>query len=219
MTSRLFFIDHLRAALVILVVLHHLAVVYGEGESFYYVEPPNKESLTYLVLIVFVLLNQAWFMGALFLIAGYFTPGSFDRKGSGSFLKNRLLRLGIPLIFFYFVLNPISMIGLYLEPAPRIGEPLTWNNFWQAYPYLLGMGPMWFVAMLLIFSFVYAAWRRLPGNRTPPPTDEASPPGYLGIGVFILTGFGPICAHLTIFLMSRTGVQLSPLAPKLVGSF
>ena len=36
-TSRLFFIDHLRAALVILVVLHHVALVYGASvEGYYY---------------------------------------------------------------------------------------------------------------------------------------------------------------------------------------
>jgi glucan biosynthesis protein C len=185
-TSRLFFIDHLRAALVILVVLHHLAIVYGEGVSFYYVEPPNKDSLTYLVLLVFVLVNQAWFMGTFFLLAGYFTPGSYDRKGPGSFLKDRLLRLGIPLIIFYFVLNPISSIGLYLEPAPRITGPLTWQSYWQAYPYLLGLGPLWFVAMLLIFTFGYAAWRRLTRNRTSSSMSKSSLPSYLRIGIFIL---------------------------------
>ena len=74
-TSRLFFIDHLRAALVILVVLHHVALVYGAGAPFYYVEPPFNDPLAFLVLLVFVLFNQAWFMGALFLIAGYFTGG------------------------------------------------------------------------------------------------------------------------------------------------
>ncbi|MCB0110309.1 MAG: acyltransferase family protein, partial [Caldilineaceae bacterium] len=95
-TARLFFIDHLRAALVILVVLHHVAVIYGEGTAFYYVDPANRESLTSLLLVVFALANQAWFMGALFLLAGYFTPGSYDRKGAGAFLKDRLLRLGIP---------------------------------------------------------------------------------------------------------------------------
>ena len=64
--SRLFFVDHLRAALVILVVLHHLAIVYGEGLSFWYVDPPRTESLAGFALVLFVLFNQAWFMGALF---------------------------------------------------------------------------------------------------------------------------------------------------------
>jgi glucan biosynthesis protein C len=183
-TSRLFFIDHLRAALVTLVVLHHVALVYGAGAPFYYVEPPFNDPLAFLALLVFVLFNQAWFMGALFLIAGYFTPGSFDRKWSGAFLKGRLLRLGIPLIFFFFVLSPISSIGYWQMPASLTGitNPLSW----QAYPYLLGMGPLWFVALLLIFDFGYAAWRRLARNRASSSTSESSNPSYPGVGIFIL---------------------------------
>jgi len=183
-TSRLFFIDHLRAALVILVVLHHVALVYGAGAPFYYVEPPFTDPLAYIVMLVFVLFNQAWFMGALFLIAGYFTPGSFDRKGSGSFLKGRLVRLGIPLIIWIFVISPISSIGYWQMPAELTGitNPLTW----QAYPFLLGLGVAWFLALLLIFNFGYAAWGWLTRNRTPSPESEYSPPGYLGIGIFIL---------------------------------
>jgi glucan biosynthesis protein C len=183
-TSRLFFIDHLRAALVILVVLHHLALVYGGIPPFYYFEPPTNDPLAGLLALVFVLFNQAWFMGAFFLLAGYFTPGAYDRKGPGSFLKGRLLRLGIPTVLFIFVLSPLSSIGYYLMPASLTGitTPLTW----QAYPRLLGLGPLWFVAMLLIFSFGYAVWRRLTRNRTPSSTSEPSPPSYLHIGAFIL---------------------------------
>lgn len=183
-TSRLFFLDHLRAALVILVVLHHLAVIYGAVAPFYYAEPPLNDALAFLILLVFVLSNQAWFMGALFLISGYFTPGSFDRKGSSSFLKNRLIRLGIPLIVFIFILSPISSIGYWQMPSSLTGitAPLTW----AMYPNLLGMGPMWFVALLLVFDFGYAAWRWLTRNRTSSSGSESSPPTYLGLGAFIL---------------------------------
>ncbi len=183
-TSRLFFIDHLRTFLVILVVLHHVAAAYGSGAPFYYVEPPIKDPLAFLLLLMFTLVNQSWFMGALFLLAGYFTPGSFDRKGPGSFLKDRLLRLGAPLIIFIFVLSPISSIGYWQMPASLTGitTPLTW----QVYPHLLGMGPLWFVAMLLIFDFGYAAWRMLTRNRSSYSMSKSSPPSYLLIGVFIL---------------------------------
>jgi glucan biosynthesis protein C len=183
-TSRLFFVDHLRAALVILVVLHHLALIYGGIPPFYYFEPPTNDPLAGLLALVFVLFNQAWFMGAFFLVAGYFTPGSYDRKGPGPFLRGRLLRLGIPIVLFIFVLNPISSLGTYLMPPSLTGitTPLTW----QAYPRLLGLGPLWFVAMLLVFDFGYAAWRALTGNRAPSSPSGHSLPGYLRIGVFIL---------------------------------
>jgi glucan biosynthesis protein C len=188
-TSRLFFIDHLRVALAILVVLHHVAIVYGAVlPMFYYLEPPFSspgviDPLAYLALMVFSLFNQAWFMGAFFLLAGYFMPGSFDRKGPATFLKDKLVRLGIPLVVFCFVLNPVSWLGLWLMPATLTG--ITTPPTWQTYLRFMGLGPLWFVAMLLIFSFGYAAWRMLTRNRTSSSTSK-SPPGYLGIGIFVV---------------------------------
>ena len=182
--TRLYFLDHLRAALVILVVLHHVALVYGAGAPFYYVEPPLTEPLAYLALLVFILLNQAWFMGARFLIAGYFTPRSFDRKGAGSFLKSKLVRLGIPLAVWIFIISPLSSIGFWYIPSEFTGisDPLTI----QAYPFLLGLGVAWFLALLLIFNFGYAGWRRLTRDRAQSTSGESSPPGYLAVGLFIL---------------------------------
>jgi hypothetical protein len=182
--SRLVFIDHLRAALVILVVLHHVAMVYGAGGPFYYVEPPFEYPLMFVVLLTFALFNQAWFMGALYLIAGYFTPGSFDRKGSGSFLRGRLVRLGIPLLIWIFILSPLSSIGYWQMPAELTGitNPLSW----RAYPFLVGLGIAWFLALLLIFNFGYAAWRWLTRSRTSSSTSTSSTPTYLGIIIFTL---------------------------------
>jgi glucan biosynthesis protein C len=182
--SRIVFVDHIRAALVILVVLHHVALVYGAGAPFYYVEPPFTAPLTYLVLLMFVLFNQAWFMGALYLIAGYFTPGSFDHKGSGTYLKGRVVRLGIPLLVWIFVLSPLSAIGYWQMPSELTGitNPLTLG----AYPFLLGLGIAWFLALLLIFNFGYAAWRWLTRNRKPSQVNESTPT-YLGLVVFMLS--------------------------------
>ena len=189
-SSRLFFIDHLRAALVILVVLHHVALVYGASvEGYYYIEPPftsvgGIDTQTFLAFLVFALFNQAWFMGAFFLLAGYFTPGSYDRKGPGTFLKDRLIRLGIPLVLFYFVLNPISMLGWWLMPVELTG--ITTPPTWEVYPRLLGLGPLWFVAILLIFSIGYVAWRGVSTKQGPSSTTISSSPSYLAIGIFIL---------------------------------
>jgi peptidoglycan/LPS O-acetylase OafA/YrhL len=184
-SARLFFLDHLRAALVILVVLHHVALVYGAGAPFYYAEPPLTDPAAFRALLVFILFNQAWFMGALFLLAGCFTPASCDRKGPGGFIKGRLLRLGVPLIFFYFVLHPLASVGFWQMPSELTGitAPLTWG----AYPRLLGMGPMWFAALLLVFDIGYAVWRVLTAKRKTTHPANATPPGYLSIGVFVLT--------------------------------
>jgi glucans biosynthesis protein C len=181
--ARLFFIDHLRASLVILVVIHHVAMVYGAAAPFYYVEPPSfTEFRTFQSLLVFVLVNQSFFMGALFLLAGYFTPVSYDRKGAGSFIKDKLLRLGIPLVAFFFVLNPASEFGRYLMPTALNG--IAGAPTWSEYPGLIGLGPLWFVAMLLVFNLCYVLWRRLTKNRKTGSRSSSSTVGYLGIGIF-----------------------------------
>ena len=182
--SRLLFVDNWRLALVILMVVHHMAVIYGAGTPFYYLEPPWKDPWAFLTLLIFVLVNQSWFMGAFFLISGYFTPQSFDRKGAGSFLKDRLLRLGIPLVIFIFVLNPIASIGRYFMPVNLGG--ITGPFTWQQYPELIGPGILWFVELLLVFDFGYAAWRKVTKNRTPQVEVSSEPPGYLAIGAFVL---------------------------------
>jgi ABC-type multidrug transport system permease subunit/peptidoglycan/LPS O-acetylase OafA/YrhL len=188
-STRLFFIDHWRAFLAILVVLHHISLVYGASlDGYYYVEPPFTSPQAFVWLLIFVLVNQGWFMGAFFLIAGYFTPGSLDRKGAGAFLKDKLIRLGIPLLVFYFVLSPIAFIGYFLMPPEMTGitTPLTWDVFWAAYPEFIGLGPAWFLAMLLVFNFGYLIWRGITRNRETAVQRKSSAPSYLGIGIFIL---------------------------------
>ena len=188
-SSRLFFVDHWRAMLAILVVLHHISLVYGASlQGYYYVEPPFTSPKAFTQLLVFALVNQGWFMGAFFLIAGYFTPGSFDRKGAGAFIKDKLVRLGIPLLLFYFVLSPISFIGYFLMPSEMTGitTQLTWSSFWKAYPKFIGLGPLWFVAILLVFDFGYAIWRGLIRRRENTSQSNFSAPSYLWIGIFIL---------------------------------
>jgi peptidoglycan/LPS O-acetylase OafA/YrhL len=84
--SRIYFADYLRAALVSLVVLHHISITYGASGSFYYIEPATNSAAAGL-LSLFTNFNQAWFLGCFFLISGYFSPASFDRKGPGNSLR------------------------------------------------------------------------------------------------------------------------------------
>jgi fucose 4-O-acetylase-like acetyltransferase len=183
-SSRLFFVDNLKVALIILVVLHHFAVIYGANTAFYYIEPAYHDIVALLVLVLFQLLNQAFFMGLFFLISGYFTPGSFDRKGAKFYLKERLLRLGIPTLLYMFILGPIAAIGIYQMPATltKITTPFTW----QQYPQLIGIGPMWFAVMLLIFDCGYVAWCLAAKRWAARVADHAGVPHFRAIFAFIL---------------------------------
>ncbi|MHB8565715.1 MAG: acyltransferase family protein [Nitrososphaerales archaeon] len=186
--TRIYFVDYLRAALVCLVILHHTAITYGASGSFYYTETAT-DPIASLLLSLFTNFNQAWFMGLFFLLSGYFSPPSFDRKGPRKFLKDRLIRLGIPFLIFYFVLNPITVFVAFSHlPAAQVTAagftlPLTVN--WQSYLNSIGNGPLWFVELLFICELGYVVWRIM--RRKKAPGEKGRPfPSYRKVAAFIL---------------------------------
>ncbi|WP_150244071.1 acyltransferase family protein [Nocardiopsis quinghaiensis] len=160
---RLLYVDNLRTALTVLVVLHHAAIAYSSIPRWYYMETVTDPSGVFLDLLL--LLNQTFFMGVFFLISGLFVPGSHDRKGTRSFLGERLLRLGVPLLAWLLLLRPLVTVGAYTEArdvAARQGAELP---YWQYYLHSFTPGPMWFVEVLLVFSALYVLWRHLAGKE------------------------------------------------------
>lgn len=172
--THLFFIDNLRILLIVLVIMVHLAITYGGPGSWYYHEgqPGMIESIFYLF---FLAVNQSFFMGFFFMISGYFTPGSYDKKGAWQFFKDRLRRLGIPLLFYIIFIDPLINYALALSEGLNGSFPDFLDIYIRNYRGL-GSGPLWFVEALLIFAGFYVLWRllaksteikrKIPGNRT-----------------------------------------------------
>jgi len=165
--GRLYFIDNLRAWLTIIVVLHHISVIYTASTAYYYLEAPGDAPASFL-LIFFQMCDQAYFMGLFFFLSGLFTPASYDRRGVKKFVADRLLRLGLPLLAYVVLLNPITCIPLYQMPRSLGGleGPFAWR---------MGPGPLWFIVMLLVFDAAYALWRIAARNRRARPA-RAYPP-------------------------------------------
>jgi len=148
--ERLFYIDNLRIFLISLVVLHHLSITYGAPGGWYYNE--TQAAIPEIIpLAWFVATNQAFFMGMFFFISAYFVLPSLIRKGTSKYINDRLLRLGIPLLFFYFILSPLTVFILnrFIE-----GANVSLINYWLK-AHGTGFGPLWFVEALLIFSLIY----------------------------------------------------------------
>ena len=170
--ARLFFIDNLRILLISLVIILHLSITYGGAGGWYYKEG-RPDTVSFVVLTWNNTTSQAFFMGFLFLIAGYFTPGSYDRKGPWGFLKDRLLRLGIPMVCYDLIVEP-----LLAYPLVKIG---AWENSGTYRDFLaeyytrlnLGRGPLWFSETLLIFAVFYVLWRRQFKTTKWPPLKDA----------------------------------------------
>ena len=181
-STRLWFLDHLRLVLICGVVVAHVAGLYGGG-WYQYHDPIPADVLSGYVLGIPGLIAESFGLGFFFLIAGYFTPGSYDRKGVASFVRDRLVRLGIPLLLYDLLLDPLVV---YLARGLH-GSP------WSFYgPYLLQvrtLGPVvaWFIAVLLQFTLLYAAWRSLASSRSHAAQRPGTLPGTRVILGFIVT--------------------------------
>jgi len=101
-------IGYLRAFIVVMVVAHHAALAY------YPYAPPVAASLVTVPrwwqafpvvdphqwggAPLFVGFNDTFFMSLMFILSGLFVWSSLRRKGGAAFLRDRLLRLGLPFL-------------------------------------------------------------------------------------------------------------------------
>jgi glucans biosynthesis protein C len=165
---RMLFIDNLRWTIIILVISMHAADTYSPLGNWYFVDRQPVSAMVLLTFAAWQMYLQSFFMGLLFFIAGTFVPASFDRKGPLRFLRERAFRLGLPVLFYMFVLGPIT--EYYCAHSWTSTEPSSFANEWVKHirngEFLQENGPLWFCLALLIFSMVYVALRELrPGIK------------------------------------------------------
>ncbi|UCE91502.1 MAG: acyltransferase family protein [Methanobacteriota archaeon] len=153
--------------MIILVVFIHASVTYGPLGSWFYKDSANATETSDVILAIFGVFVQGFFMGMLFLLAGYFTPGSYQRKGLTRFMKDRAIRLGIPaLIFMFFIAPPIVYYPnenyWHEQGAATFAE---WLGDYLPDPSKWDTGPLWFTLALLAFTLVWVGFASLRSDR------------------------------------------------------
>lgn len=156
-SSKINYIDNLRVLLTILVILHHTCITYGAPGGWYYYDKTSDETAT-IFMTLFVAVNQSFFMGFFFFLSALFTEPSYIKKSVVQFMLDRLKRLGLPLLFYFFIFSPVLNFIIY-----RLGynKPITLAQYFKG----IGIGVMWFVAALLFFTLLYVIYMQLRGKE------------------------------------------------------
>ncbi len=173
---RLLFLDNIKVLFTILVIFQHVRVTYNGMGWWYYIEPDPGDTFSTIFFIILASVGglfQSSLMGLFFLMGGFFTPKSYDRKGGSSFWKERLARLGIPLLLYTVLVNPIMYRILSAWGVqPWSSNPALQGSMLDFYSsrfqslkifinFITDAGPMWFLYVLLIFTACYALWRQI----------------------------------------------------------
>ena len=196
-------LDHIRIVLTTLVILHHTAIVYGGSGGWYWREEPDSSTLP---LLLFNAVNQSFFMGFFFLLAGYFTPGSVERKGAARYLGERLRRLGIPLLGYFFLISPATVALARMADGHAF-----WPGWWaMTRQGEFRPGPLWFVEALLIFALVYVGWRRFrkPAKTTHDDGDVAAEGAGIRTGMLLFAATAVALVSFAVRLAVPVGSEV-----------
>lgn len=146
---RKYYLDNIRWTAEILVLVYHVPYLFnnvgvlgGLGTQRCFV-PMN--SLLYFV--------YPWFMVLLFLVAGISSRYALEKRTVKQFIKERARKLLVPSTLGLFVLHWITG---YLNL--KIGGALELMPPFMVYPIsvLSGIGPLWFIQLLFLFSLTLA---------------------------------------------------------------
>ena len=146
--------------MIALVIAVHVTMVFSFGWNGVYI--PIDEALHPFfagVVVWLLFFCNSFFMYMLFLLSGYFVPRSVHKKGVVRYLKERLLRIGVPLLLGLLLINSSSWLLGRLSPTSK-----TADVPWRELPFN-HLGVLWFLVVLFTFDLIYCAWVKLRGDH------------------------------------------------------
>lgn len=172
--NRILYIDNIRLLAIVSIIILHLANTYSGFGFWFYTEPGKIDFAQAAILGFYQAFIQGFALGLLFLLAGYFVPLAFDKKGASKFITEKLYRLGIPTLVYMFLIHPLVsfvLLGRRIEGNNLLN---TFIKYITSFRFISSTGPLWFTFALLLFSIIYAVFRIfLPkvklSNRNIPP--------------------------------------------------
>lgn len=153
-TQRLVPIDNLKAVLVAWVIGGHAFLGYAAMGGWPYDEVAETTLPSTLEFLLEIVIGPTalFVIGTFFFLSGLLAPHSLAQHGPGAFVRQRLLRLGLPWLLFTLLIWPLMMWAAHRAA----GDPLPIWQALQARQPFLDSGPLWFVQILLYVSLAHA---------------------------------------------------------------
>jgi glucan biosynthesis protein C len=210
-------IDYLRALITVSIIAVHCSLGYSHvielspGRGWNSMVPIVDARSSHFFDYTFTF-TDLFFMALMFFISALFAYPSLHRQGAWHFLKDRLVRLGLPFLVTVTLIMPLGYFAAW-QPSHPGG---TYGSFWWSlvkthFP----VGPPWFLWILLVFdcmmALAFVFFGRLIPRLAPWLRRLEDAPGRSALGLAIL------CVALYLPLQHRYGYgyeswsRISPL--------
>lgn len=154
-------LTNLRAFAIVMVVSFHSVLAYLASQPVttrpfddpaLWIATPILDGQRWLGFDIYAAFQYVSLMPVMFFLSGVFVWPSLKRKGSGRFLYDRLLRIGLPFVLGVYALMPFAYYPVYRLTAI---DPswLAYFGHFLALPFWPS-GPLWFLWELLAFDIV-----------------------------------------------------------------
>ena len=151
--ERLHALDAVRAGALLLGVVFHATMSFVPGQQIWMVRDAESPVLGAVFFV-----SHVFRMALFFLIAGFFGRMGLERRGTRGFVRDRLRRIGIPLVGFWpisvatitaaFIWGVVTQHGV--EGAKAMEPPKAGGSIMETFP----LTHLWFLYVLL---WLYAA--------------------------------------------------------------
>lgn len=195
------YLDHIRWMTVLLVIVYHVCYLFNGVGIFGGV--PNARNLPFLDTISGTV--YPWFMVLLFVVAGMCARFALVQQGNRAFLRNRARKLLVPSTLGLFVLQWVTG---YLNI--RMGGAVDTNPKPLLYPIsvLSGIGPLWFVQLLFLFSAILVLIRKIDRNDRLFRLGERTPSWLICAFALLIWGAAQV-GNMPVITTYRIGIYLT----------
>ncbi len=155
-------LDNLRAIVILIVLAFHSVMAYVkwiptstpvfDSPPYNWRSFPIIDSERFFGFDLFCAWQDIYLMSLMFFLSGLFVWPSLVRKRNRGFLRDRVVRLGLPYVFGLVVLMPLAFYPTYRVTAVNPSLLAYWQE-WRALPFWPN-GQLWFLWQLLVLNFL-----------------------------------------------------------------
>ncbi len=159
---------------------------------------------------IFCAWQDVYLMSLMFFLSGLFVWSSLQRKKDWGFLRDRVVRLGVPFVFGVTVVIPAAIYPCYRLTATDPSLAAYWHSLF-ALPFWPN-GPLWFIWQLLAMNFVLVGLNLLAPNAMPAlgrwsATAADNPVRYFGVLLIVSAmAYVPLALAFTPWAWSDSGL-------------